>query len=437
MKSKILLVIISVFLSGPIYSQKVFTSVDSLWDYAASKSISIQSGYLKVDQAQKAKLAAILSIPDPSGDTYLSYTHNTKLAVNLFPAETFGGEAGTYKEVKTGVPYVTSFVRTLNVKLLNLEGWENLKMSKLNIKSSVSENRATLKALFEDIATTYYNIVSLQEQLASTIQNVTASDSLLQITQNKYNAGFIKQQDVNSANINYLTTKESKNQIEFLIKQQYLALKVLCDIPEQEDIVIANKSSLSDLDINPFVELNNLALTNSVYKEKIALSTWRQQKYAQAPSISFFQSSTSQQNNTRGRLFDNSVKWIPSSYLGLKLSLPLPSANKMSEMSKAKYDYLIAKKNAEQQKIQSELEVDKLRTAYDKALSQAVSNKQIFLLRKENYGKYLNQYKEGLVGLEQTIDKFNEMVNSNYDLVSSQVTALAARTKIDINNRIK
>ncbi|SEP40432.1 TolC family protein [Mucilaginibacter sp. OK283] len=426
-----------IFLSGSVHAQKIFTSVDSLLNYSVSKSISVQSGYIRLDQAKKAKLAAILSVPDPTGNTTFSYTHNTKLPVSLFPSEAFGGQAGTYKEVQTGVPYVTNFSNDINIKLFNLTGWENLKMSKLNIESNASENKLTLKELWENIATSYYNIVSLQEQLTSTVQNVAISDSLLAITKNKYNAGLIKQQDVNDANVNNLTTRENKNQIEYLIKQQYLALKILCDIPEKEDIQIANKLSLTEFDTKPFVEYNNVAFANSVLKEKIALSNWKQQKYSKYPALSFFQSSTSQQNNTSGKLFDSSVKWYPSSYIGLKLSIPFPSSNTMSQTSKAKYDYLLAQKNTEQQKIKSDLQVRQIYTDYDKALSQATANKEIYLLRKENYQKYLNLYTEGQASLEQTLNKFNEMVSSHYNLVSSQVTVLNAKTKIDINNRIK
>lgn len=437
MKSKILLTTISIFLSGTIWSQKVFTSVDSLLTYAESKSISIQSGNIRIDQAKKAKLAAILSIPDPTGNTSFSYTHNTKLPVNLFPAEAFGGQPGTYKEIQSGIPYVTNFSNNVDIKLFNMKGWENLKLSKLNIESNVTENKITLKKLFEDIAATYYNIISLQEQLASTIQNVTASNNLLEITQSKYNAGLIKQQEVNDANINYLITKENKNQIEHLIKQQYLALKVLCDIPEQEDIEIVDKPLQLTFSPKPSIESNKLQLNSSFFKEKVALSTWKQQKYSVLPSLSFFQSNTTQQNNTRGKLFDNSVKWIPSSYIGLKLSIPLPSSSTISQTSKAKYDYLLAKKNTEQQAIQSGITAQQLSTDYDKALSQYTSNKEIFLLRKENYEKNLSLYKEGLTNLEQTLNSFNAMVTSNYNLVSSQIAVVAAKAKIDINNKVK
>lgn len=437
MKIIFFLAIITLFLFGSVQSQKIFTSVDSLLNYAASKSISVQSGYVRLDQAKKAKLASILSIPDVSGNASFSYTHNTKLPVSLFPAEVFGGQPGTFREIQSGIPYVTNVNENVDIKLLNLKGWENLKLYKLNIESNISDNKVTLKSLLENVSATYYNILSLQKQLASTIENVATSNNLLEITQSKYNAGMIKQQEVNDANISYLTTKEDRNQIEYLIRQQYLTLKTLCDIPEQEEIEIVNVSPLTTTDVHPSVEPNNIGLNNSLFKEKVALSTYKQQKYSLYPTISFFQSYTTQQNNTRGKLFDNSVNWIPSSYIGLRLSVPIPSSSSISQVSKAKYDYLLAQKDTEQQKIKSALEVRQLQVDYDKAVSQAAANQEIFLLRKENYEKYLNLYKEGLTGLEQTLDSFNGMVSSHYNLVSSQVSVLAAKTKIDINNRIK
>ncbi|NII26096.1 TolC family protein [Pseudoflavitalea sp. X16] len=425
------------FLSGPLQSQKIFTSVDSLLAYAASTSISVQSGYIRLDQAKKARLAAILSIPDVTGNASFSYTKNTQLPVNLFPAEVFGGQPGTFKEVQSGIPYVTNANENVDIKLFSLKGWVNLKLYKLNMESSISENKVTLKELLENVAAAYYNIVSLQEQLTSTIENVTTASSLLAITQNKYKAGLVKQQDVNDANINYITTKENKTQLEYLIKQQYIALKILCDIPAAEAITIVNRSPLTAFNANPSVAANTIALTNSLFKEKIALSTWKQQKYSLYPTLSFFQSYTTQQNNTRSKLFDNSVKWIPSSYIGLRLSIQIPSSTTITQVSKAKYDYLLAQKDTEQQKIKSDLTLQQLRTDYDKAFSQAASNQEIFLLSKENYEKYLNLYKEGLADLEQTLDRFNTMVSSHYNLVSSQVTVLAAQTKIDINNRLQ
>jgi outer membrane protein TolC len=420
-----------------VQAQRVFTSVDSLLQYASFKSIALQSGSIKLDQAKKAKLAAILSIPDVTGNASFSYTKNTKLPVNLFPAEVFGGTPGTYREVQSGVPYVTYANENIDIKLFNPKAWENIRLYKLNIEGNIADNKITLKSVYENISAIYYNIVSLQEQFLSTNQNVHAAGSLLKITENKYHAGLVKQQDVNDAMVNYLTAKENSNQIQYLIAQQYLALKILCDIPEEEAIEITNTITVAEDLSKPVALFNNIGFTSSLLKEKIAFSNYKQQKFSLYPTVSFFQAYTTQQNNTSGKLFDSHVSWIPNSYIGLRLSIPIPSSNTITQVSKARYEYLLAQKNREQQKIKAELDVKQLDVDYEKAVSQAKSNNEIFLLRKDTYEKNLNLYNEGLVSLEQTINSFNAMVNSNYSLISARVAILAAKTKIDINNSIK
>lgn len=437
MKLKSLLVFYLATLLDSVQAQKAFISIDSLFQYVQSKSIALQSGDIKLDQAKKARLAAILSIPDVTGNLSFSYTNNTKLAVNLFPAEIFGGQPGTYREVQSGVQYNTYGNENIDIKLLNLKGWENLKLYKLNVESNVADNKIALKQLYENIAATYYNIVTMQEQLVTSRQNISSADALLKIAENRYAEGLIRQQDVNDAKVNSLAVMENLRQIQFLIQQQYLALKIICDIPEKESIRIVQNIAIVDAAETPVIDGNYISLASSLAKEGIALVNYKQQKYSLYPTVSFFQSYTAQQFNTRSKFLDNSVKWIPSSYIGLRLSIPIPSSNSFSQLSKAKYDYLLAKKNTEQQNIKTVLETKQLRLDFEKAVSQANSSSEIYTLRKETYEKNVNLYQEGLVSLDQTLNSFNAMVTSNYNMVSAIVSVLSAKAKININNTIR
>ncbi|WP_160316426.1 TolC family protein [Flavobacterium akiainvivens] len=413
-----------------------FHSVDSLFSYVSSKSITLQSDEIRIGQAKKARLAAILSVPDMSGNLSFNYTNNTKLPVNLFPASVFGGQDGTFVPIQTGIPFVSTGNENIDVKLINLKGWENLKLSKLNIQKSIADKKLTVKILYEDIASTYYNIVSLQQQLSSTEKNLQSAENLLQITTNKYAGGLIKQQDVNEAKISSLDTRENYNQIKYQIQQQYLVLKILCDFPEDEQITIQDlQDSLFSEKVK--VGLSRVGIENSELKESVALSNYRQQKYALYPTLSFFQSYTTQQNNTRSRLFDSNVDWINSSYIGLKLSIPIPSSSTMRQISEANHNYLLAQKDTEQQKIKAGIEQRQLEIDYYKALSQISSYGEVAQLRKENYEKNLSLYQEGLIELQKVLNSYDDMVNSIYNLVSAQVSASAAKTKIHINNTIR
>jgi outer membrane protein TolC len=416
-------------------AQVVFTNVDSLLTYATARSINLQTGNIKLQQAQQAKLAAALNIPEITGGASFSYTNNTRLPVNLFPAETFGGQPGTFREIQTGVQYVTFLNENIDVKLVNLKGWENFRLAKLNIAATSSDNQLTLKNLHTNIATTYFNIVSLQQQHLATLQNIAAADTLLQVVQQKYRQGLVKQQDVNDAQVSQLNSMSTAQQIQYAIAQQYLALKILCDIPTSDSISI--NQPIATLAQPPAITTSGLAVQNGLLKEKVAWSNYKQYKYGLYPTLSFFQSATTQQYNTRAKWFDGSVRWIPSSYVGLRLNIPLPSANALAQVSKAKYDYQLAQKNTEQQKIKAGLEAQQLLVDFNKAVAQVAYSQQIYQLQADTYQKNRNLYQAGLIGLDQTIAGFNAMANGHYNLIAAQVSVLLAKAKIDINNKIQ
>lgn len=416
-------------------AQVVFTSIDSLLTYATARSINLQTGNIKLQQARQAQLAAALNIPEITGGAAFSYTNNTKLPVNLFPAETFGGQPGTFREIQTGVQYVTHLNENIEVKLVNLKGWENFRLAKLNILATSSDNQLTLKTLYSNIAATYFNIVSLQQQYLSTLQNIAAADTLWQVVKQKYLLGLVKQQDVNDAQVSLLNSQSTAQQIQYTIAQQYLALKLLSDIPISDSISI--NQSIAPITATPTVATSSLLVQNSLLKEKVAWSNYKQYKYSLYPTLSFFQSATTQQYNTQGKWFDGSVRWIPSSYIGLRLNIPLPSANALAQVSKAKYDYQMAQKTTAQQKIKADLEAQQLLVDFNKAAAQVTYTQQLYQLQADTYQKNRNLYKEGLIGLDQTLTSFNAMANSHYNLIAAQVSVQLAEAKIDINNKIQ
>ena len=153
---------IVVLLASTAQAQKTFTNLDSLISYASLKSTTLQSGEIRLDQAKKAKLAAVLGIADLTVNNSYSYTDNTKLPTSLFPADAFGGEPRTYKEVQTGIQYNSSLTNYNEIKLLNFSGWQNFKLAKVNIDLTESNNLISRKSLNENIASIYYNILNLQ-----------------------------------------------------------------------------------------------------------------------------------------------------------------------------------------------------------------------------------------------------------------------------------
>ncbi|WP_163407894.1 TolC family protein [Flavobacterium ajazii] len=415
------------------YSQERFTSLNAVLEYASKNSLTLQGNSIRYNQAKKRKLAAIVGILDPLGGGNLSAINNSKLPVTLFPDVS---NPGVYNETKFGKKYNTSFEQNISVKLLNLEGWENLRLAKINLDLTNSNSQITIKELQENIANNYFNIVSLQIQKKSALQNQTVADTLYQIALNKYNLSLVKQQDVNDSKANFLNTKENVNQIEYLIQQNYLSLKNLCDIPEEEEIVIENNNPDFVQIFNPNVLENTLNLDNAILKEKYALRNFEQTKNYTLPNISFIFNQSSQRYSDPFKVFGGT--WYKSSYIGLNFSFSLPiNAGNMAKKFNAKYEYELTQKATKQARIKSTLNVRNLENEYNKNKSQYQSNNEIYILRKDTYEKNKRLYISGQQSLDQTLNSFNAMVNAEYNLISSKINIHLIEARIDINNKIR
>ncbi len=420
--------------STAFFAQPTFGKFDDFMTYVKARNIDQQVNDIKLLRAKKAKVAAIAAIPDLNINVSSNFTNNTQLPVNVFPAEAFGGPEGEVREIQMGVQYNTSFSQLVDLKLLNLEGWQNLKLAKINIEITEADNKQNLKSLYENIASAYYNIVQLNAQLTSTKKNLATADTLVQVAQQKFDQGLAKQQDLNDSKVNRLNLAENVRQIEYLLQQSYLSLKTLGDIPETEVILINEKPEIAPALTRPSILLNDLTYQGALLREQSALGSLKKANQAFAPTLSFVFSNNSNQYNQDFTIFGGN--WIPSQYLGFKFNFNLPNAHTISNRANARFDYALAQKSSQEAKVKNDLAHQQLGLDWDKAKSQEKNNAEILDLQRDTYLKNQNLYREGLLGIDRTINSFNGMVNAEYNLITAKVSAQLAQAKIDINNKM-
>jgi outer membrane protein TolC len=423
------------FFSTVLNAQQTFSNFQELLAFADQQNLAAQTGEIKVLQAQKARLAAIAAIPDPVLNNALNFTNNTKLPVNLFPAEAFGGQKGEYREVQTGVQYNTAIATNLDIKLLNWEGWQNLKLAKLNIVISQTDKLLNQRNLYENLAGVYFNIVQLQAQLEITRRNWETADTLCAIAERKYQQGIAKQQDVNDSRVNQINIQENARQMEFLIKQQYLALKILADIPDETAIAIVEKTAPEATAIRPEILPGDVNVRHFQLKEQSSQLSLRKTNRAFLPTVSFVANNSYNLYNPDFSVF--SGNWIHSQYIGLRMNVNLPTANTVANRSNARFALLLSQKEREQAQIQSTLEHQQRVVEWDKTVSQKQAYAQVLNLQRDTYFKNKNLYEEGIQGIDRTLTSFTAMLNAEYNLIASQVSVALAAAKIDIKNKFQ
>jgi outer membrane protein TolC len=435
--SKTVIIIMYILLATGLqtYAQKVIDNWEALYNYAQQESYMFKSNQAKAVYAKNTVLAAKLNIVDFQAGINPSLVYNMKLPVNILPGEVFGGQPGSTKEIRTGTPYNVSVPFNAEVKLYNPGAWADYKLAKLNIGIVETDNKLNQKNLQENVMALYYNIIQLQEQQKVTTKNLATADTLLKVTERKYKAGLIKQQDVNDAKVNVVNTQENIQQIGYLIEQQILTLKSLADITDSIPLMFTESIDANTITPEVAIMQNNLSVNNFLQKEQYAAQQLKKANQVLLPSVSFVFNNANSQFSQQLNLIDNS--WITSRYVGLKLNVALPNPQTISNKAKAKFDHQLAVNNTRQAAIKNKLDFQKLQVDVSKAKAQVRTNNEILQLQKDTYQKNRNLYTEGLQSIDKTLQSLNNWLQAEYNLVTSKISLALAKANININNKIQ
>jgi len=384
------------------------------------------------------KVAALANTVNFRNPVSFTATDNLLLPVNFIPADAFGGPPGTFKQITLGQQYVSNFNFNPQIDLINPGNWARVKSASINQELTETQMLLNKKNLYENISAVYFNILSLQEQVLILQQNLTAADSLVMISENKFAEGLVRLQDVNNTRVNRLLIKDKHKQAQASLEQQENALRLLCDIPSNTKITIDRNAGPEKEHYSPDLKANSdLLLKSSALQAEYARNELRVGRWSTLPVLSavYFQG---WQQNSNTALFDSKQPWIRSQYIGLRITVPFPpDANRLSQNYSYKINSRIAQANADHARLQNDLNNQNLELDYEKALSTYLGLKEIYELKKSNYQKSLDQYKEGILSTDIMLNAFTDMLSSRVNYVSSRSALEHAKTKITINNLLK
>ena len=417
-------------------AQLNFTGLDSVLSYAERNSTSIKTGEQQSLLAKWTKVTAVANTVNFKSPISFSATDNLQLPVNFLPAEAFGGPAGTFRQVTLGQEYVSNFNFNPQIDIINPYNWAKVKSASVNKEMTEVSNQISKKTLFENIAAAYHNIIALQEQIILTEKSLSASDSIHQIVKNKFSAGIVREQDLNNALANQLNIKDKLAQLKVMHQQQLNTLKILCDISAGTQITLQNNSAAEFSEGN----LKSNSNLNSRYnnlQNQYAKNELRANRLSMLPVLSAFYYQ-GWQHNSNIAFFDSKSSWIQNQYIGLRITVPFPpDVTKISQSYTSKINYRITSLNDKHSELQTELNNRSLELDYEKALSSYQTAKQIFDLKNSNFSKSINQFKEGLLSTDNLLIAFNEMVNSQLNVVAAFSSAQFVKSKISISNSLK
>ena len=409
-----------------------FSTINEALALAKNKNYTLVNAQLQIKIADLTKKAAVANVFNPRVPTTIQALDNMNQQVSFLPAEAFGGPAGTFKEVTIGQQYVSTLAIMPQFEIFNLSNIAQVKSAKINEQLVDNQNKINELQLYTKINSIYSNILSFNGQKEILHENLKIAENIETIIKQKFDEGLVRKQDVNEAEVNVISTKDKIEQLEVNLKIQYQLLNLFFENQTSAEVT---ESIWNYENSNQMTQVkNNLDVENTHLQNLLAQQEYKSLKYQNLPSLSFV-SSFSWQNLSNASFFHSTSNSTNFNYLGLKLNLELPTAQRLAN-TKNKSIQIKMLSNSEEHSIkENDLKNQQLLLDCEKSVKQAENFKKIAALKKDTYEKNYNQFKENILSLDKLLISQNELLQSKLNVVLALASISFNKNKIDINNK--
>ncbi|MDR1201587.1 MAG: TolC family protein, partial [Tannerellaceae bacterium] len=162
MAARICIIGIGLFLSFNLPAQQ--WTLDSCLAYAMDNNkglLSQTQNQLAATMAEKSAWAQLT----PEVELAAGLDYYWQIPIQTFPAEIIGGEPGTFVAVPTGTPWMGNYGLQARMKLVDVEAWQNIKLSALRQQAAQSEFQSLKRLLSRNVSMAFYMVQQQQENL--------------------------------------------------------------------------------------------------------------------------------------------------------------------------------------------------------------------------------------------------------------------------------
>ena len=412
--------------------QRSFKNLEEVLSFTKEKNFNFYNAEIQTQLADLTRKSAWGNIFNPRIPVSVQALDNFNQQVIVMPGEVFG-QPGTFREITTGQRYSTVFNIQPQFEILNLSNISQVKASKINQELTAVQNKMNEQNIYNQINSIYFNMLSFQEQIKIVEQNIGSADTIFRITQNRFNEEVGRKQDVNEAEVNLIRLQDNLEQLRLNLKIQQESLSLYFENSITPSLLEDLENYENASPSNPTT--SSLAIQDANLKILSMEQELRTSRFQNIPTLSFV-SAFNWQNLSNTSYFSNDSRWIDYSYLGLKLSMDLPTTvSKVATSQNKKYQSLILKSNAEHAIKETETKNRQLILDYEKALSQVRNFRKIVDLKQDTYNKNFNQYQENILALDKLLISHNDLLIAELNLVSALANIGFNKSKIDINNK--
>lgn len=416
-------------------AQAVFNSLEDIWKYADGHSIAIQTAQYEVTKAAYAKKQSYSNaLPQVTANG--TFTDNINLQTTLIPAEIFGGTPGTYRTLQFGQQYVYTGNINAQVSILNLQNWFSIRIAKQTEELNKDSLATSRKSVYQQVANEYYSYLLMQEAARLADQTVGISDSVFELTDNKFKEGTLDETSVDIAKLNFERAQQSQitSYCQMAVAKNNLRALLGLSVNDSFHINAGLQGNTDNEVTGSFQE--DPAIKLALQRAQISLSQYKQANKAFVPTINILYNYSTQRYDKVFEPFTNakgSSKWFPAQYFALQASLPIFTGGSrlfQSRRNKIAYEESIAL--YDNTKKQSAVNDENIRLNYQKAVAVLGKAKDVMDLSFDNYTHISYRYEAGIARLEDRLNAFKDYIDYQNQYLNSLSDMLVQLYQIKI-----
>jgi outer membrane protein TolC len=410
-------------------------SLDQFTEFAIQNNPSIQQAILN-EKVEQQNVNAAISPLLPTAAAAASINDNLILPSTVVPPA-FAAVLHT-DAVQFGNKYNINPNGTISLNLINAANYEGFFISKKNQQLAGANTRLTIEQIKNSLAQAYYLYLLYQRNYEFAEQDLLNADSLLNITQVRYDNQFIDELDLNRSKSSELQSQNAVDQNKVQLQKALNNLKLLAGLSVSDKIILRDGLEISDQPLADMITTNPLnrpEMQVSMLKVMVNQMALTKQKLLFAPELSVFAAYGVNSYNNNFKFAESSQQWYQNGALGVSLNIPVFSGGiKYFNVQKAKLNQQIATIDMQNTRLKTEKEDQDLLLDYTKAKSDLkVRQKQLFLSERD-LRLALVKYKNEAISYDNVINIENELISAQQLLLQAQADYITAQYKIKIIN---
>ncbi|MGL5317204.1 MAG: TolC family protein [Bacteroidales bacterium] len=406
----LLFVLLGIF---PLHAQVRISSLQQLFEYADQKSFSIRAASVEKESIQyQKKQAQSFLYPSIVGST--GFTDNLQLQSTLVPANILNPNANKdeFIEMSFGKEYMYNASVQAQWDIVNFQKIFALQTA-IRVEEAASVNYMKVREKkYQELAALYYSTLITNKSLAIYEENVKVTAVLLANIQYKYEQGTISEAEFNRVQIQHLQNQKILNYYESSLQQ--LQIQLQAQLNSSESIILDGDIEIP-LVTEVIMDKDNLEVLWQETQVRVAQSKLKQNKSSYLPSISL-----AYQYNymlTGNELLNfSTMNRLPSQNFSARMTVSLfDGFMKKNKVREAKSELYLQSMKLDNIRLVKQKEDDILLLQMSQSEDALQKNKEILELQQLNDGHIQNTYDSGIVSLDERMDKYQELLNAQYN----------------------